>query len=164
MKFKFFIYIIFFLNFSNTSHAEKFAFIDIDLLLKNSKFGSTLSKELEDVNNNNINLLKSMESQIRKNEEDLNKVKNVINEDEFNKKLNNLKTEIQSFNKEKDQLVIDFNELKQNKMKIFLNKIDPLIKVFMKENNISLLFEKKNIYIGLSTLDITNDILEKLNN
>ena len=49
-------------------------------------------------------------------------------------------------------------------MKIFLNKIDPLIKAFMKENNISLLFEKKNIYIGLSTLDITNDILEKLNN
>ena len=164
MKFKFFIYLIFFLNFSNILYAEKLAFIYIDLLLKNSKIGSALSKELEEVNNNNINSLKSMESQIRKNEEDLNKVKNVINEDEFNKRLNNLRNEIQSFNKKKDLLVNDFNELKQNKMKIFLNKIDPLIKAFMKENNISLLFEKKNIYIGLSTLDITNDILEKLNN
>ena len=81
MKFKFFIYLIFFLNFSNILYAEKLAFIDIDLLLKNSKIGSALSKELEEVNNNNINSLKSMESQIRKNEEDLNKVKNVINED-----------------------------------------------------------------------------------
>ena len=147
MKFKFFIYLIFCLSFSNISHADKYVFIDIDLLLKNSNIGSNISKELESVNNNNINLLKSMESQIRKNEEDLNNVKNVINEDEFNKRLNNLKTEIQSFNKKKDQLVTDFNELKQNKMKIFLNKIDPLIKTFMKENNISLLFEKKNIYI-----------------
>lgn len=164
MKFKTFIYLFFFLFFSNNLFAEKIAFIDMELLLQNSKIGSELSNELKVVNDQNINTLKSIEVEIRNKEEDLNKLKNIINENEYNKKVKLLKSEILAFNKKKDELTNKFLELKRNNFQKFLNKVDPVIKEYLKDNNIYVLLDKKNIYIGHSTLDITNDILKKINN
>ena len=46
---------------------------------------------------------------------------------------------------------------------IILKNINPLLTGFAKDNNITLILEKKNILVGVKALDVTNDILNLLN-
>ena len=45
----------------------------------------------------------------------------------------------------------------------FFAKINPIIQDYMDENSISLLFEQKNVFIGKNSLDITDEIVKKIN-
>ena len=44
-----------------------------------------------------------------------------------------------------------------------LEKLDPILNKYIKENNISLVVDKKSILGGTPDFDITNTIVEKLN-
>ena len=44
-----------------------------------------------------------------------------------------------------------------------LSKLDPILKNYISENNISLVIDKKNIIAGKNSIDITKIIVEKLN-
>ena len=44
-----------------------------------------------------------------------------------------------------------------------LKKLDPILISYIKENNISVILDKKNILLGNAELDITKIITEKLN-
>ena len=44
-----------------------------------------------------------------------------------------------------------------------LKKLDPILSNYIKDNNISLIVDKKTIILGNKDLDITNIIVEKLN-
>ena len=44
-----------------------------------------------------------------------------------------------------------------------MNLLNPLLTKYVDNNNIKLVVEKKNIIVGIKSLDITNDILKILN-
>ena len=44
-----------------------------------------------------------------------------------------------------------------------LEKLEPIMKTHIKENDISVVIDKKNVLMGNTNLDITNIIVEKLN-
>ena len=44
-----------------------------------------------------------------------------------------------------------------------LKKLNPIVEKYTKENNISLIIDKKNVLAGSPELDITNKIIELLN-
>ena len=44
-----------------------------------------------------------------------------------------------------------------------MKKIEPIIDTYIRENNISLVMDKKNMVGGLTEYDITKIIIEKLN-
>ena len=41
--------------------------------------------------------------------------------------------------------------------------INPIIKTYMEDNSISIIIDKKNIYIGNTAYDITNNLIEIIN-
>ena len=47
--------------------------------------------------------------------------------------------------------------------KILLEKIDPILLSYVKENGISVVIDKKDVVLGNNDLNITNVIIEKLN-
>ena len=47
--------------------------------------------------------------------------------------------------------------------KKLLEKVDPILNDYIKENNISLVMDKKNVLGGNPSIDITNIVIEKLN-
>lgn len=47
--------------------------------------------------------------------------------------------------------------------KTLLEKLDPILNTYIKENSISLVVDKKNILMGNTDLDITKVITERLN-
>ena len=75
-------------------------------------------------------------------------------------KINNLLKEYQiDVNKLNNKLTSKKNEYTNNILKI----MNPLLTQYVEKNNILLVLEKKNILVGIKTLDITNDILKILN-
>jgi len=44
-----------------------------------------------------------------------------------------------------------------------LDRLDPILQTYIKENEISLIIDRKNVLVGNANLDITNTIVEKLN-
>ena len=44
------------------------------------------------------------------------------------------------------------------KLNFFFKKIDPILKEYLKQNSITLLIDKKNVIVGVESLDITNNI------
>ena len=49
-------------------------------------------------------------------------------------------------------------------MEKILKELKPILADYSKENSISLVLRKKNIIIGKNELDITDDIIQLLNN
>ena len=87
--------ILFFIN--NTFADNKVVFLDIDYVLSNSNKGKILLKTLEKKNNINIEQLQSKEKILKDLEQDLEKKKNIISEQELNNQINNLKQKILIF-------------------------------------------------------------------
>ena len=52
---------------------------------------------------------------------------------------------------------------KKNKiLNDYFDKINPIIQEYMNENSINILLETKNVFIGKNNLDITLDIINKI--
>ena len=46
----------------------------------------------------------------------------------------------------------------------FLNLINPIIEKYMSDNSIYMLIDKKNVFIASKDYDITNNLIELINN
>ena len=164
MKFLRFLSLIFFILFSQNVFAEnKIVFIDIDFLMKNSNIGKLSLKKLEELNNKNVNLLKGNEKDLKEKENTLLQKKNIISKEEFENEIKILKTQINEFKTNKDNMVKDFNTLKVKELNTVLEKFNKKIQEYMSQNSIDIVLNKNNIFIGKVTSDITNDILIEIN-
>lgn len=164
-SFKLFIFFLFFLmNISHYLYADdKIAFIDVDYIINNSITGKNILKEIRELNNNNISKLKKYEDDIKLKEAEINKVKNVISQDQLNKKISLLKKDFEIYKKEQDLMAVNFNKIRDKKFKSLIDEISLIIQNYMTENSISIVFEKKNIFTGRKEYDITNNILNIYN-
>ena len=164
MQFIRFLILTTFILFSNIVNAEtKIVFIDIDYLMKNSNIGKISLKKIENLNNRNINTLKENEIKLKQEENSLLQKKDIISEEEFNKEIKILRTKIKEFNTNKERMVKDYNQFKNLELNNTLKKFNKKIQEFMSQNSIELVLNKNNVFIGVASSDITNDILIEIN-
>ena len=162
-KFIFKVILLLFLTISYSNSNEKVAYIDLDFLFNNSIEGKKIILKLEELKKISIEKIKSKEDNLIKLEKDLNQKKNILSEEEFKKKLTNLKSKVVKFRENKNNINMKFEEEKKNQIKFFFNDINPYITKFMEQNQITIIIDKKNIFIGSSKNDITNEILNLIN-
>ena len=161
---KVFFLILLILNFFTFSSKSEIAYIDLNLILNKSAVGDHLNKHIEKIKNKNINKFKEIEKQLIEKEKSLLIQKNIISEEEFNKKLNNLKKEVEKFRSNKKKYIDDLNNLRIENTKEILKILNPIITNYVNLNSISIVIPKKNIIVGKKNLDITSEITDLLNN
>ena len=162
---KFILKVIFllFVTISYSNSNEKVAYIDLDFLFNNSIGGKKIISKLEELKKLSIEEIKKKEENLIKLEKDLNQKKNILSEEEFKKKLTDLKAKVVKFRKDKNSINMKFEDEKSNQIKLFFNDINPYVTNFMEQNQINIIIDKKNIFIGSSKNDITKDILNLIN-
>tara|TARA_B110000003_G_scaffold264797_1_gene289955 strand:+ start:447 stop:974 length:528 start_codon:yes stop_codon:yes gene_type:complete len=162
---KFFKIVFFFLIFfSNIVKAEqKIVYIDMDFIMNNSLAGKSISKQINDINQVNLKAFKESEENLRSDENKILKQKNVINEEEYRKKVVQLKERIVDYNKQKKIKINNLTKKKISAQAILINSLTPILAEYSKENLITMIVSKKNIIIGKKELDITKDILKIVN-
>ena len=158
-----FIFFFIFLNFKFVIAEEKVAFINIDLVFQNSIEGKGIAKKLEVFKKEKMNTLKAKENEILKNEKKLLNQKNVLTKEEFDTKVKDLRKEIALFEDNRKKFSLEFEEKKNEELKIFMKSIRPVIEDYIKKNSISIVLNQKNLFIADKKYDITNDILKILN-
>ena len=157
------ILLFFFFSITSLNASEKIAFIDVDYLLNNSDLGQIIFKELESVNNENIKKLSQKEKVIKQKKDAINKTKNISSKEQLEKDILNFNKDVEKFRLEKDTILKDFKLLKERKLDNFLKQINPLIQEYMRKNSIDIVLEKKQIFIGSSSVEITKDIIKLIN-
>ena len=163
-KFLILITILFFsFNFTIASTNENVRYINVDVILNNSDLGKIIINKLKKQNDINIDKIKNIENGIKKENEELTKLKNIITEEEFNKKIVLLKKKIDDFNILKNKLSDELNEFKKKEIKLFFEKINPIIEKYMEQNSIALILDKKNIFVARSDYDMTQELLDLIN-
>ena len=166
IKLKNFYFILIFLSlFTNSVNAnDKVSYIDVDFLLSNTLAGKTLFNTLKKEEQLKIDKFKSNELKFKNKEKQILAKKNLISNEDINKELELLQIEFQKYKKEKIKEA-DELKIKRNKNIInFLNIINPIIEKYMIENSIYMLIDKKNVFIASKKYDITNNLIELINN
>ncbi len=159
----FYIIVLVFFTSLNSYSDDKIKFIDLDSLLEKSTIGKKIINNLSDTNSKNSKLLKTKEGKIIKNKNEINKQKNIISNEELKIKIDEYQKEVLVFQNEKKQLIENFNKQKQKQINDFFNQVTPIINEYMEKNNVSIIFDKKNIFIAKSDINITVEIINLIN-
>ena len=120
--------------------------------------------KISNLDKQNIKKLKSFEKQIKEKQEEIKLKKNIISENEIDKEINQLKVKINDYKIKKDKMVKDFNEIKKKELKIFFDKINPVVQNYMNEKSIDILFNSNHIFMGNKNSDLTKQLIDEINN
>jgi len=163
---KYFLLSIFSLSllFANTVNSEQnIAFIDMDRVISKSNSGSSILNQLNDINNKNLIFLKKEEKKFKEKEAKLISQKNIISETDFKTMVNSLKVEIDKYNQNRNKIITEFQKLKVDNTNKLLKLINPILIKFSNEKKISILLQKKDLIIGKTELDITDEVIKIIN-
>ena len=156
--------IIIFLSLISPSLAEnKIAFIDIDKIINESEFGKRTYENIDLKFKKENQKLLEIEKKLVSKEQEILKQKNILSENELNKKITNLKKEINDFKKKRKSINEKFNKIRLEKTNEMVQSLNKILSKYADDNNISLVIQKKFIVIAKTGLDITNEILKIFN-
>tara|TARA_B100000686_G_scaffold18814_1_gene17351 strand:- start:557 stop:1084 length:528 start_codon:yes stop_codon:yes gene_type:complete len=162
MKFKTFILIIFFICFSeiSISHENKIAYLDLNFIMGNSIAGKSITSQLEKNHKKNIKNFEKIEEELKNEESKIIAQKSVITKEEFEKKIINLRNKASVYRKERNENLNNLNNQRLDATTKMISLIRPILSDYSEANSISLIIQKRNIIIGKTSLDITEDILK----
>tara|TARA_B100000965_G_scaffold327117_1_gene289806 strand:+ start:2344 stop:2868 length:525 start_codon:yes stop_codon:yes gene_type:complete len=158
------ILIFFFILQSTNLFAEKIVYLNIEKIMKESKAGKSIINEINETNKKNLKKFKKIEEELKNDEQDLIAKKNILNEEEFKKKFNLLKKKIDDYKSLRQGSIQDITIKRRNASAEFFKKINPILGKYASDNDISFILQKKNIIMGKTELDITDDILKIVDN
>ena len=155
-----FILIIFFTTLSLAQSEEQIVYLDLDNVINNTKAGKLIINELKKSKKNALSKFEKKEKELKKIENDINKQKNILSEDELKKKITNFRKEISIFQNNKQKVINEFNQKKIDEFNKFFKKITPLIENHVKEKKIDIVLNRKNIFLASKKKDITQEIIK----
>ena len=161
MKKKILIFIL--LNILTFNSKAEIVYIDINFIVNSSDVGKNLNTYLETIKNQNSLKYEEIENDLVNKEKSLIAQQNILDKEQFQKKLKKLTSEVQKYRSDKKVSLEELNNIKINKTKEILLALNPIITKYVDENSISIVIPKKNIVVGRKNLDITNQIIKLLN-
>tara|TARA_B110000503_G_C7170195_1_gene423864 strand:+ start:3277 stop:3798 length:522 start_codon:yes stop_codon:yes gene_type:complete len=164
MRIIFFLISFIFVAQANSTYANtNLAFIDLDKILSTSKPGSSIINQLDKVNNLNLKNFQNQANNLKKKETKLISQKNILSNEDFESSINNLKIEIEKYNNDRNKIINEFNQMKIVNTNTFLKMINPILMEYSNQESIAIIFHKKDLIIGKTELDITDEIIKIIN-
>ncbi len=152
------------ITFTTKSFSQNIAYADLDKIIKTSEVGKKIITYFSDKNNKLIEKVKLDEKNLREKEKSLISQKNILQPDEYDKKVNDIQTEINNLNNMNSSELKNINKEKNAVTKSFLDEINKILKEFAENNKIDIIMSSNQILIGKSNLDVTDEILKLVNN
>ena len=156
-------FLIFFnlISFSNSN--EKIVFIDINFIFSNSIAGKELNNKILEKNEK---LKLEIIDFKKKIDEDRNQIlsqKNVLSNEEYNIKIDNLEKKIKKINSNISKKNEELRLFKIKIENIFSKNLNSIIEQYSVENSINIILKKDNLLMAKKELDITQKVLALFN-
>ncbi len=155
------ILIFFFITISQSS--SEIVYIDINKILNESNAGKKALGELEENINKRNEFFSSTEKKLINEEKKIMKQKNILSEEDFNKKLIDLSNKVKNYNLNKNKQIKELNDKKISYRNKFIELLNPIIAKYASENNIDIVIRKEQMIVGKTELDISEPILSIVN-
>ena len=153
----------FLLLISTYSFAEqKIVVLDMKFVLNNSKAGKGAQDFVKKSYTHNQKKYNDIEKKIKKEENDLLKKKTVLSKEEYIKKTDALRKKVIEFQTQRRAAIDKMTTQRAEAREKLMKKLEPIIDTYIRENNISLVLDKKDMIGGMKEIDITSTIIEKL--
>ena len=153
------VILIFLLSSTANSEIQKIVYLNMDRIMEQSIAGKSIKSYLENKHESNIKKFKKLNNEIIKKEKDLIAQKNVLSQEDFQKELNKLRSDINNFQKQQAKARDDINKIRVSATNKFIVELTPILETFAKENSIQLILQKKNSIMGKKEIEITDKIL-----
>ena len=148
---------------TNAFAENNIVYIDMNKILSESKVGIFVEKELTKIHEKKLNEFKKIEEKLNKEEIDLVSKRNILAREQFDENLKNLNIKAQNYQNQRRQWFDDIAKKRNNARVEVLKSLDPIMTEYFEQNNISLILYKRNVAIGTTELDITQIIIDELN-
>ena len=160
---RFFVVTFLLLIYTHASAEQKVAYLDMKFVLNNSKAGKGAQDFLKESFKKNQKIFLDEENTLKKEESDLLTQKTILTKEEYQKKTDNLRKKVIDYQSHKRTSLEKITAQRAETRQKLIEKLDPILKTYIEENDISLIIDRKNVLMGNTNLDITNIIVEKLN-
>ena len=163
MKYKFLFFLFILSFYISNSYSQTIAYANFDKIVKTSIVGKKIITYFSEKNEKMMKEIKSKESKIIESEKSLLSQKNILEADEYKKKVDSIKIEINEFNNYRKKELKIFKSEKDAVTKAFIYEINKILKDYAELNKIDIIFSSKHLLIGKSSLDLTENILKDVN-
>ena len=153
------IFIVVFIIGHSSYAQDQIVYLDLDNVVNNTQAGKLILNKLEKSKKTALLKFVNKEKELKKIEDQIKKQKNIISEDEFKKKIVEFRKEVSNFQKERQKVSNEFNQKRKKEFEEFFKKITPIIENYVSENNIDMVLDKKNIFVGSKKKNITEEII-----
>lgn len=148
---------------TNIVYTDNTYFIDFTKVLNQSKAGSEAQIKLKNKFENENKKFLAKEENLRKQETDLISQKKVLSNEDYIKKLEELRKVASSLQLSKQESLNSIAKSRNDARQELLKAVNPIIKKYMEENNIRIVLDKQSVILGDTNLEITDKIIEILN-
>ena len=159
---KFFVVTFFFVVSASAFAEEKIVVLDLSFVLNQSKAGKGAQDFLKKSFNDNAKKYSDMEKKLKKEENDLLTKKTVLSKEEYSKRSDDLRKKVIDYQSQRRTAIDKIATQRAKSRETLMKKIEPIVDTYIKENNISIVMDKKNMIGGLTEYDITQVIIDKL--
>ena len=160
---KFFLSIILLLFLPNALMADLPKYLDFKFILNESVAGKKALAQLKKKLDNGVKDLSKKEKIIQEEEKKIIQQKKILSPEEYKKKVTELRKKVSDLQKRRSKLINTVAKQRSKARSELLKNLNPVVKEYMVEKNIRIVLDKKGIILADEKLDITNDIIKKLN-
>lgn len=147
----------------NTLANDTIRFVDLNKILLTSEAGKDINIKINELSKTELSKFDKKKENLIDKENKLIAQKNILEADIYNKELENLKNEIDNYNKSRKDKIKELKIKQSNAKTKLLQEINIILSEYASSNSISLILNKQSIAAGKKELEITNEIKDNLN-
>ena len=147
----------------NYSKADEIAVVDVNFIMQESVAGKYITSLIQKENQKISDDFKKKEKNLIDEEKKLISQKNVLDEKEFKDKAKKLTEKINLYKKEKKKILDNLSKKKTKGLSKLIQNLNEVLVNYSKENSIKLVIDKKYTIITKNDSEITDKILNLLN-
>ncbi len=156
-------FLLFFFYINPVLADKNIVYLDIQYIIDNSNLGKFYKTKIKIKQDNNNEILQSEQKKLKEKEQEINNQKNILKKEELNKQFVEFNSLVVKYKELRKELNNSILKEKKNYSTEILRILNPLLTNYVENNNIHLVVDKKNILVGIKSLDITTTLLDTLN-
>ena len=137
--------------------------IDINKILSDADAAIIAAKQIEEIAIDIENEIKLSDEEIIKEQNLLIESQTIMAPEAFESKRNEYEVKLQKYNNERQSKLMKIDELIAVSRNDILNAVKPILEEISNEKGITIILEKASIMLNAEKMDITNEVLKKLN-
>ena len=159
-----FVIFFFLLSINLVNAKDRVSYIDIDYIISNTSVGKSLLIAFKKEEELKLNKFRLNDENFKNEEKKILVKKNLISSNDLEKEMRSLQERFQKYKKDRFNEIEELKKKRNKNIVNFLSLINPIIEKYMADNSIDMLIDKKNVFIASKKYDITNNLIELIDN